>query len=230
MKQLFFATVLMVASIAANAQLVSVSGPSSNATTTFINDPMNNRPYYQRSGDVDGSPFFNNNWSGGSIKTQNGIHYTGMMLKYDVLADGVVFLINDTMFTFAEPIREFTLNTGGKNGMPAKFVKASLIHKQLPGTFVQVLAEGKMNFYKHLKKTVVTLSAYNSTGKKIMEDQIIFYALQNGELKQVSLTKKALEEVMLNKWTQVNAYMEQNNLSAKSEQGWASAIAYYNTL
>lgn len=230
MKKYFFAIVIITVAITTNGQLTSISGTSSTTSTTFINDPLSNRPYYQKGSDIDGSPFFNNNWSAGSIKTQKGIHYTGMVLKFDVLADVVVFLINDTMFTFADPIREFTLTTGGKNGMSAKFANASLIHNQLPGTFVQVLAEGNMSFFRHLKKTIVTFSAYNSTGKKSIEDQSGYYILHNGEVKQVNLNKKVLENIIGSRWAQVNSYMEQNGLSAKSEQGWAAAIIYYNTL
>ncbi len=35
---------------------------------------------------------------------------------------------------------------------------------------------------------------------------------------------------MQSKWTEVQAYMKKNNLSAKNEKDWATLISYYNSL
>ena len=41
---------------------------------------------------------------------------------------------------------------------------------------------------------------------------------------------KNLENQMQSKWTEVQAYMKKNNLSAKNEKDWATLISYYNSL
>lgn len=223
-------SVMVLIGMVANAQFGSVSGASSTGTSTVISDPMNNRPYYGNNSSVEGNLFFTGKWSPGSIKTANGIHYTNMTLKYDVLNNDVVFLINDSSFSFSEEIREFVLNTGGKNGTPARFVSSGSVNSSLPRKFVLVLAEGAMSLYQHQKKTIVTTSGYNLADRKILEDQNTYYVVFNGTAKSVNLNKKNLEELMGSKWQDVSAYMEKNNLSAKSESGWVGAINYFNTL
>jgi hypothetical protein len=201
-----------------------------SGNSTFISDPMSNTPYYGNNSDISGNVFMNTKWSAGSIKTAKGIHYTNMTLKFDVLNNDVIFLINDSNFIFAEEIKEFILNTGSKNGNPARFVTSASVNIALPAKYVQVLAEGKMGFYLHLKKNIVTATGYGVADKKVLEDKNTYYTIQNGSVKSVNLNKKSLEEIVGDKWPRVNQYLEQNNLSAKSEQGWAAAITYYNTL
>lgn len=230
MKAFVYVSALLFGSLCTNAQLASVSGPSSTVVSTVISDPMNNRPYYGNNSNVEGNLFFTNKWSAGSIKTKSGIHYTNMTLKFDVLNNDVVFLINDSSFSFAEEIREFVLNTGGKNGAAARFVSSSSVNSSLPRKYVLVLAEGKLGFYLHQKKSIVTTTGYNMADRKILEDQNTYYVVFNDNAKSVGLNKKNLEELMGAKWQAVSAYMEQNNLSAKSEAGWIAAINYYNTL
>lgn len=229
MKYLISSVCLSVLFFQAQAQLVSVSGPSSNVSSTVISDPINNRPYYGNNSDIEGNIFFSSKWSAGSIKTANGIHYTNMTLKFDAFRNEVVFLINDSTFVFAEEIREFTLNTGSKNGGVAKFVKSNSVAGSLPPKYVLALAEGKISFYMHQKKNLVTTTGYNMADRKIIEDRNTYYIVQNGTSQSVSLNKKNLEEIIGAKWPEVNAYMEKNNLSAKSEAGWIEAINYFNT-
>ncbi|WP_407527503.1 hypothetical protein PDL71_07455 [Lacibacter sp. MH-610] len=230
MKYLISSVCLFVLFFQSRAQIGSVSGPSSSASSTFISDPLNNRPYYGNNSDIEGNTFFSSKWSAGSIKTANGIHYTNMTLKFDAFRNEVVFLINDSTFVFAEEIREFTLNTGSKNGGVAKFVKSNSVAGSLPPKYVLALAEGKISFYMHQKKNLVTTTGYNMADRKIIEDRNTYYIVQNGNSQSVSLNKKNLEEIIGAKWQEVNAYMEKNNLSAKSEAGWIEAINYFNTL
>lgn len=230
MKIIGYLSILLLSCFSLKAQLASVSGPSSTGASTVISDPLNNRPYYGNNSNVEGNLFFTNKWSPGSIKTTKGIHYTNMMLKYDVFNTDVVFLINDSSFSFSEEIREFVLNTGGKNGSVARFVNSSSVNSSLPRKYVLVLVEGAMSFYLHQKKSIITASSYNMADRKILEDQNTYYVVYNGVSKSVNLNKKNLEEFMGAKWQAVNVYMEQNNLSAKSESGWAAAISYFNTL
>lgn len=201
------------------------------AHAQFISDAGTNRPLYQIPADIQGSPFLNNNWSDGNIVSENGVNYTKMRLKFDVFRNELVFNINDSAFRFNDPIKEFVLSLpGNKTGGTVKFIKSSLIHSKLPGEFVQELVNGKIALYKHYKKNVVEVASYNLASNKVFEDRLTFYILKNGEAELVTLSKKTLQEVVADKWAQVDAYMQQNNLSSKNEAGWTAAITYYNSL
>jgi hypothetical protein len=201
------------------------------ANAQFISDAATNRPLYQLPADIQGTPFLNNNWSDGNIISESGVNYTKMRLKFDVFRNELVFNINDSSFRFNDPVKEFELTlTGNKATGTAKFIKSSLVHNKLPEEFVQELIKGKTGLYKHYKKNVVEVASYNMVGNKIFEDRVTFYILKNGAAEMVSLSKKTLQEMLADKWAQIDEYMQQNNLSAKNEAGWIAAIAYYNSL
>lgn len=218
MKKLFFLFALVLFFSVANAQFLSDGAGS-------------NRPLYQASLDVQGSPFLYNNWSDGSIINEKGVQYTQMRLKFDVYKNVLVFNINDTMFRFNDAVKEFVLNNyGPKATAPVKFIKSTFVHNLLPTQFVQELVTGKAGLYKHYKKTIIELASYNLVSNKTFEDRSSFFFILDNNLTAVQLSKKSLQTVLGDKWAKVDEYMQQNNLSPKSEAGWIAAITYFNTL
>lgn len=201
------------------------------ANAQFISDAATGRPLYQSPSNVQGSPFLNNNWCDGNIISERGVNYTKMRLKFDVYTNELVFNINDSSFRFLDPVKEFVLSLpGSKTDAQAKFIKSSYVNEKLPAGFVQEILKGKIGLYKHYKKNIVDVAGYNTVNTKTFEDRITFYILRNGNAEIVSLSKKSLQEILADKWTQVEQYMQQNNLSAKNEAGWTAAITYYNSL
>ena len=203
---------------------------SSTAFAQFISDAATGRPLYSASdANIGGVAFYNKDWNAGVIRTTRGMEYNNLQLKYDIYTKVLVFNVNDSMYRFTEPVKEFELITGDKK--VARFINSSLVHNLIPGEFVQELVKGKLIFYKHYKKVVVEIAAYNSVnGAKQFEDKNTFYVLSDNNLAEVSLNKKNLEAKLKDKWAEVGTYMEKNQFSAKSEAGWVAAIQYYNTL
>ncbi|MBX9782983.1 MAG: hypothetical protein K2X48_06805 [Chitinophagaceae bacterium] len=217
MKQLFFIITLFL--------LIS------DTKAQFIGDGSTSKPYYTITTSIQGSPFFTDSWSIGIITTESGKEYNNFQWKFNLYSSELVFNINDSMYLFTEQVKEFQLQINkGASFTTAKFIKSKFIHNLLPPVFVQELVKGNLNFYKHCKKEVVEVAAYNTVKNQQFEERLTFYIIRDNNLKSVSLNRKSLEEVLKDKWAQVSTYMEQNNLSAKTEQGWAAAISYYNTL
>lgn len=217
MKQvLLFLTCFLSGSLFVNAQ--------------FIADPMSNKPFYSFNGDINGNPLIFKGWNNGTIRTARGVVYTNIKLNYDATTNTLLFNINDSMFRFAEPAKEFTIDAD-KPGMPArKFVASEDVHDLLPRKFVQVLAEGQVQLYKHYKKNLIEVSDYNSAGRKVVEEKITYHVVRNGVLTPVVLGKKALQELLNDRWKDVDGYISQNNISVKSEEGWIKVITFYNSL
>lgn len=203
---------------------------SSAASAQFISDAATGRQFYQSSDQsIEGVPFYNKAWNSGIIRTTRGMEYSNLQLKYDIYTRVLVFNVNDSMYRFTEPVKEFELNLS--NQKVARFINSSMVHNLLPGDFVQELAKGKVNFYKHYKKVIVEIAAYNSVkGTKQFEDKNTFYVIRDNNLSEVTLNKKSLEEKLKDKWQEVSSYMDKNQLSAKSEAGWIAAFQYYNGL
>lgn len=197
----------------------------------FISDPGSNKPLYSSPGNnIQGNPFLNTNWSSGVIRTERGMEYSNLFLKFDVYNSELVFNVNDSMYRFTEPVKEFLLNTPNGKAMAAKFIKSSFVHNLLPAGFVQEVVKGKMCLYKYYKKDIVETTSYNMVAQKQFEDRVSYYVIIDNTLKPVSLNKKTLEEILKDKWVQVSTQMDQNGFSAKNEAGWVGAITYYNSL
>ena len=197
----------------------------------FISDASSNRPFYQIPSNIQGNPFYSSVWMPGIVRTDRGIEYSNLLLKFDVYNNQLVFSVNDSMFRFTEPVKEFLLSSpSNEKTKPVKFMKASFVHHLLPGGYVEEICTGKLNFYKNYKKVVIVIAAYNSVGTKQFEDKTTYHIIKDSNLTSINLNKKQAEEIFKDKWIQVAAYMEQNQQSIKKEEGWIAAIKYYNSL
>lgn len=195
-----------------------------------ISDAFSGKPLYQQNDpNLAGTVFFSKNWHPGIIRTNRGIEYNQLQLNFDIYQQMLVFMINDSIYHFTDPVKEFEFNMG--NGRNVKFVESNQIHNLLPGNFVEELVKGKLNLYKHYKKIVVEISAYNSvSGTKQLEDKNTYFVIRDNQLTEISLNKKKLSELLSDKWKEVESFLGKNLLSAKTEAGWAQAIQFYNTL
>lgn len=180
---------------------------------------------------IQGNSFLSTVWKSGVIRTERGIKYRNLLLKFDAYNNQLVFQLNDSIFRFTEPVKEFILHTTSEEKtVGEKFIKSSLLHSLLPGDFVQMLATGKLKMYRHYKKIVVALAAYNAVSTKQFEDNISYYIVRDNILWPFILNKKKAEEMFKDKWVEVAAYMEQNKLSLKNETGLVAAVTFYNSL
>lgn len=214
-----------------NALLLIFVSVSAVLNAQFISDATSNRPFYQMSANIQGNPFFSSNWMAGTILTERGIEYSNLLLKFDMYNGQLVFCVNDSMFRFTEPVKEFVLkNTSNEKINSAKFINSAFVHNLLPSGFVQELCKGKVNFYKSYKKVVVELAAYNSVSTKQFEDKVTYFIIKDNNLSSIILNKKQAEEIFKDKWVDVASYLEQNQLSVKNEKGWTAAVVYFNNL
>ncbi len=214
-----------------NVLLLIFISVSAVLNAQFISDVTSNRPFYQMPANIQGNPFFSSNWMAGTILTERGIEYSNLLLKFDMYNGQLVFGVNDSMFRFTEPVKEFVLkNPSNEKINSAKFINSAFVHNLLPSGFVQELCKGKVNFYKSYKKVVVELAAYNSVATKQFEDKVTYFIIKDNNLTSIILNKKQAEEIFKDKWVEVASYLEQNQLSAKNEKGWAAAVLYFNSL
>ncbi len=194
-----------------------------------IADAMSNRPYYQSAGaDINGNPFLIDKWVPVRIFNWNGIVIENARVKFDIYSNTLVYESNDSVFQITGSLKYFELLISDKDTL--KFSHSSLINKQLPDAYVQELvSKGSMRFYKTEKKQVESTAAYNTAdGIKEYKSKTTYYIIENNNLKQVTLSKKDLEEVCTKKWQQIAAYISSNKLSPKNEKDWIRIISYYN--
>lgn len=205
-----------------------LAAPIGDAQAQMISDPMTNKPYYSSSGDQSGNPFITPSWDAGTILGENGVRYKGIQVNYDVIQKKVVFKIkDDAIYIFNDPVKEFTIDDASGGGS-RRFVRSDNIHPELPATFVEVLVSGKVGFFKHITKSIREVTEYNSMPRKVIEEKIQYYILQEGTLQRASLTKKSLQEIFPNRGADLDAFIRQQGLSPKNETDWIRIIEHLN--
>ena len=192
-----------------------------------ISDPQSNRPYYNSLSGQTGSPLILDDWEEGTILSEKGIRYKGIQVNYDAIQKSVVFKTGESVYLFNEPVQEFTIGVN-PDGRIRRFVRSDKTHTELPPAFVEVLASGRIGFYKHIAKTVVEVTDYNSMPRKSIEGKTSYYLIRDGRSIRATLSKKGLQEALPDWTSKLESFISQHGLSPKSESDWIRIIEYCN--
>ena len=189
--------------------------------------------YFYTLTEVDGNPFLKDNWTKAYALTADGYRFPKMDVKFDVYNGKFIFNKNDTAFEFPDQVTIVQVlpnenDTSNKQVFERGFAISNSLNKN---KFVQVLAEGKTSLLKAYKKEIEDYDVYGDAKKhqryKATEQ---YYVLMNGQYVSAKLTKKDLESIFSSKATDIDAFLQKNNLSGKDEKSWIAAINYFNTL
>ena len=226
MKQLIFCISFYLLSLAVSAQaddhkVIDRSGE--NGTIMY---------FFQKE-EIQGSQFLKDDWMKAALYGDRGIKFESAKVKFDSYNNKFVFDRHDTTYELSSMI--YTLYLYPNEDDTAKkivFKKGYAINNRINANkFLQVIAEGKLSLLKYYSKDLEEYTEYgNATKFKRFKDMEQYYVLQNGQYSPISISPKNLENQMQSKWTEVQAYMKKNNLSAKNEKDWATLISYYNSL
>lgn len=181
-------------------------------------------------GNVEGSPYVVDTWLPGQAVTAGGKTYKMLQLKYDEVADMLIFLPEKgpDALQFAEPIKTFSLNGPNElvylNGFPA-------IGKQTEKSYYQVIAAGNITLLKRNNKTVHDRKAFNTNLiTQEFVDNVVYYLYKDGKITVFKKGKGALLEAMADKGSDVNKFLASNKVDFKQDQDLKKLIDYYNKL
>ncbi|QQL49090.1 hypothetical protein [Mucilaginibacter ginkgonis] len=185
--------------------------------------------------DVQGSMFLYPEWHSGTITVANGKVYGNMNLKYDELNDKVyVKGPNNETILLNEHITGFTVNyVDGNAGALAKTFKSGF--SNIPNTtaesYLEVLAEGKVELLKRVNKYIQTNKEYNSatSTKEFLENQK-YYLIKGGTVIAIKKDRKSIASALPAFAAQIETYSKENSLNFKQDPDLARLISYLNTL
>ncbi len=190
--------------------------------------------YFFQAENLQGSQFLKDNWTYGEAIAKNGVIFKNVRFKFDTYNNKFIFNLHDTSFEIGPEI--VCVHLYPKREDTSKqliFKNGYYISAHLGGDkFFQVLAEGNISLLKLYQKDAEEFTEYgNATKFKRLRDSETFYLLEKGgRSNPIVLNRKNLETFLEPKWKQLEPFLKQNNISGKDEAGWASAIAYYNSL
>jgi hypothetical protein len=185
--------------------------------------------------DVDGSPYLYDGWARGEAKLSDGKIYNNLFLKYDQVADVILFkyALTDSAMGFAVPAVAFKFN----------YISRDISHEVLflngfdpignasSTSFYQLLSNGKTMLLKRTEKKLLKVSEFNSaSAHRIVQESTTYYLAKNKHLTKVNNNAKAVYAALNDKADQLKQYAASNRLDVKEDRDFGRLIDYYNTL
>jgi hypothetical protein len=184
---------------------------------------------------VNGNPFLLDEWvTTKKIVLGNGSTIGNYKIKFNTNDNSILFLDSLKNAKVAKPllIRELRItdslrlfkNYCIKNGFPS-------IERQTEATYYLVLAEGKCTLLDYQTKAIVT-SKNDLSGEisKDFEKSDTYYLYFNNTMLALKRSKSFLFEILHDKETDLEKYIEENKISFKKIEDITRLINYYNTL
>jgi len=185
---------------------------------------------------VEGTPFYPDEYYKADIFIRKGKAYTGVYIKFNVQENLVLFKLPDgTELSAAVPIQRirFTDTSRGmimynivfESGFPA-------VDKQNEETHYQVMDSGRAMLLKHHGVRFMDQKKYGQASiTRIFEQTEAYYMrLPDGTMKKIEKGPGAFLSLFNDKKAEIKKYIEENKLKCRKEDDWKKVIAYYNSL
>jgi hypothetical protein len=168
---------------------------------------------------LNGTPFFSDEWMKGIITLSNGKSYRGEQMRLDLLNTRLYFL-----------------NQQGKEQVCVSQVYTFIhsfvlpVHPDLKDSvWLQVLQPGKVQLVKFQKKELVEKSTYASAPVDVIKTQTRYYLWYDNRLYKVASFRDLLNVFVAHK-AELEAYLNKQSPSWKNEADIIDVVAYYNSL
>ena len=185
--------------------------------------------------DVDGTPYLYDGWAQGEVRLSDGKAYKGLFLKYDEVADLLIFkyAITDSAMAFAVPAVEFRFTYIAKDKIHTVHFLNGFEPAGDAGTkaFYQILSNGKTKLLKRTEKKLLKITEFNATSvHRRIDDNTTYYLASNNRPVKVNNSNKAVLAALSDKADQLKKYIVSNDLNLKDDADFARLVDYYNTL
>lgn len=200
----------------------------------FMNDANGLPMYIHSEYNMEGSPFYSNEYCYANLKVRNGKFYTGIKVKLNLLENIVVYDAGDGKEMAAtSPIERIVFNNCSdpeKNKILVSGYPATA--KQDLSSFYVLLDSGALQLLKYIMITYRDTKYYgNQVLTRIFEQKEIYYVYEAG--KGMTHLPKENESVvsLLNKNKQdLLKFIEANNIRCKRENDLVKLFRFYNSL
>ena len=186
---------------------------------------------------VEGSPYFVNQWEKGIVSLTNGKQYAGLLLKYDEYAEELNFRYGTgEPMKFVEDINFFIINhydTTSRDHIQYKFISLYISGKK---EFLQSYSwsdKDELKFLVKRKVNMYTTQVYNSATKtSTFEKNYTYFIQKKNIITKIKLNEKELFSLLPSKSEEekLKEYIKENKLKISKEEGFSQAVSYINSL
>jgi hypothetical protein len=179
----------------------------------------------------EGSPFYWDEWSTGSLVMENGTTFQHLELKLDLLNHEVHYKdANDREMILSTAFKQIILRPGldARIFIPGKPWAAT--ERSLANAWLQVLVNDSVSLLLDLHKKLIESTSYNSaTTEQFIEDKDTYYLQKNGKLIRIPHWDD-LFSMLGDKRKELTKYAREMNLTGEAPIEYAQLVAQYNKL
>lgn len=184
--------------------------------------------------EIEGSPFFNDDWSTGLVMLSDDRTFKDMSLKYNVYREELYFKdSNGEIKMFSSPVSEFKIMSMEDGNSHSKKFKSG--YTNIPGytakSFFEVLSEGTVQILKKHRRLVTETTGIDlGTITRRFIDKESYYLIISDTVTLVKKDKKSILALLNNKQTELETYIKAYKLDLKNDDDLAKLINYYNSI
>ncbi len=199
----------------------------------FLKD-INGSPLNLTTGyEMDGSPFYKNEYCLATIKVARGKRYRGLDVKLDLQDNRVIYrLPNGLEQEASTPIESVEFAACDEKSAPATFRSGfPVVDRQDHRNFYQVLDSGKLQLLKFVKVTYMDQKPYGGASIIRKFDNAAVYYAYSPEKGMINLGKgneKAIA-VFGDQKSKAEKFIAEQNIRVKKETDLIKLFAFYNT-
>jgi hypothetical protein len=213
----------------------SISAKSSSDGLILSLTTKDGKPFSFGNSDVEGNPFFNENWGRVNLKLTNGNIHKDVKARLNTYNNYLHFMSDKGIEMYleaSEVSRVEMLDSLKKDSVLLSFVKLAIFENGKDVSyFYKVLSEGKiMLLERQRKKIKENKSLYSGEIKRFYEQYEDYYVFAVNALMPLKRKESFWQPLMQDKWTEVQAYTGKNGIGFKSLGDIDRIVTYYNSL
>ncbi|HWK06419.1 MAG TPA: hypothetical protein VNS58_22450 [Puia sp.] len=224
----------LLTGLAGSLSAQSGFNPVTAAHSIEVFDP-NGRRFVNPTLDVEGSPFFKDEWVEGTVISANDKKYDHIKLRLNLQTQEWHFLAKDnTEMTVPKgTIKEILLYDSAGNNKKGTTFQCGFpaIDAQDKDNFYQVLSQGKVWLLRSLRKTISQRKDdLSGDVRKEFVTYEVYYLFAGGTLQRVKKDKSFFLTLLADKKNRLEDFINENKLKFKSADDFVRVIDYYNSL
>jgi hypothetical protein len=180
---------------------------------------------------VDGNAYFDQGWMKGSLVIGDGTEYQNLLLRLDLVSN-VVEYKNEKgeHYIPTAPIKMLTLTDSVTNRSSYFIHSSAMLAKGVIATgWYQLLADGKVELYKYVTKSITESTVFGSaTSEQKIVSTNQYYLLHDSSFSRVKKLKDLTDNLLSDKKELLTAFIDSHKLSGRNESDFSAVVAHYN--
>jgi hypothetical protein len=175
--------------------------------------------------EIDGSPFYNDDWDLADIILSNNKTLSSVPLKLNLYSSEIYYLSEKKNEVILAPglIRQLRFKSGGKQLFRSGYPP---VDDHTKNTFYNVLEEGRIILLKSIEKTVSLGNDFDKRRSFVQRED--YFLFKDNALSKFK-NRRSIIDLLPDKKVEITSFIEKNNFNLRNEDHLAKIVAFCNS-